>query len=266
MLLAAGAGALLPARLRVGPAAIAPGIQLYTVRSLMAKDVGGTLRAIAGIGYREVEFAGLHGTAPEAMRGLLDDLELVSPASHVGLDALRRDAAAVFKEAKALGNRYVVVPWLDQRERGTIAGYEAIARELDALGRRAQDAGLQLGYHTHDFELAPIDGIVPYDVLLARTDPAFVTMELDLFWLAKGGGDPAAYFERHPGRFSMVHVKDMASNGAMVDVGSGTLDFGKVFAAAHRAGIRHAFVEHDSPEDPIASIRASHAALTRLLS
>ena len=266
LLLAAGAGALLPARLRVGPSGIAPGIQLYTVRSLMAKDVAGTLRAIAEIGYREVEFAGLHGTTPAAMRRLLDDLELVSPASHVGLDALRRDAAAVFAEAKALGNRYVVVPWLDQRERETIAGYEAIARELDALGRRAQDAGLQLGYHNHDFELAPIDGVVPYDVLLARTDPAFVTMELDLFWLAKGGGDPAAYFTRHPGRFSMVHVKDMASNGAMVDVGSGTLDFEKVFEAADRAGIRHAFVEHDSPEDPIASIRASHAALARLLS
>jgi sugar phosphate isomerase/epimerase len=91
-------------------------------------------------------------------------------------------------------------------------------------------------------------------------------MELDLFWLAKGGGDPAAYFAQHPGRFAMVHVKDMSSDGAMVDVGSGTLDFARVFAAAERAGIRHAFVEHDSPSDPLASIRASYDALSRLLS
>jgi sugar phosphate isomerase/epimerase len=250
-----------------GPgAAIAPGIQLYTVRTLLEKDVEGTLAELSGMGYREVELAGLHSLTPEAFRSLLDRHQLTAPSMHIGLPQLRGDPAPAFAAAKTLGTHYVVVPWLDVNERETIAAYRSRAAELNTIGRQAKDAGLQLGYHNHDFELAPIDGIVPYDVLLARTDPAFVTMELDLFWLAKGGGDPAAYFERHPGRFSMVHVKDMASNGAMVDVGSGTLDFGKVFAAADRAGIRHAFVEHDSPEDPIASIRASHAALTRLLS
>jgi sugar phosphate isomerase/epimerase len=266
MMLAAGTGALLPRSPRNAVSGIAPGLQLYTVRSLMAKDAAGTLDAIARIGYREVEFAGLHGLSAEAMRALIDHLGLSAPASHVGLDELRKDADAVFGQARALGNRYVVVPWLAQGERRTIAGYEAIARELDGLGRRALDAGLRLGYHNHDFEMAPIGGVVPFDVLLARTDPALVAMELDLFWLAKGGGDPAAYFAQHPGRFAMVHVKDMSSDGAMVDVGSGTLDFARVFAAAERAGIRHAFVEHDSPSDPLASIRASYDALSRLLS
>jgi sugar phosphate isomerase/epimerase len=267
MLLATAAGGcLLPRRASTAQRAIAPGIQLYTVRSLMEKDAAGTLAAIARIGYREVEFAGLHGATAEAMRGVLDDLGLVSPSSHIGLEELDRGADEVFARSRVLGNRYVVVPWLPEERRRTIDDYADVAAALNRHGRVARDAGLQLGYHNHDFELQRIGGVVPYDVLLDRTDPSLVAMELDLFWLAKGGGDPLTYFARHPGRFAMLHVKDMSADGAMVDVGSGTLDFGRVFADAERAGIRHAFVEHDSPADPLASARASHAALVRLLS
>jgi sugar phosphate isomerase/epimerase len=266
MLASAAGGAAFVRRGVLRPPGIAPGIQLYTVRSLMAKDVAGTLDALARIGYKEVEFAGLHGASPSAVRAMLDHLGLSSPASHVGLDELREDAAAVFAQSRALGNRYVVVPWIDAAERRTIAGYEAVAAALNRFGAVARDAGLRLGYHNHDFELQPIGGRVPYDVLLERTDPELVDMELDLFWLAKGGGDPIAYFRRHPGRFVMVHVKDMAPDGAMVEVGRGTLDFARVFAAAEQAGLRHAFVEHDSPADPMASARESHSALVRLLS
>ena len=232
----------------------------------MAKDPAGTLDALARIGYREVEFAGLHGVSADAMRGMLDHLGLRSPAAHVGLDDLRQGADAAFRTSTILGNRYVVVPWIEPVQRRTIADYRGVARELNEFGRAARDAGLQLGYHNHDFELQAIGTVVPYDVLLDETDPELVAMELDLFWLAKGGGTPAAYFERHPGRFAMVHVKDMSPAGAMVDVGSGTLDFRTVFAAAERAGIRHAFAEHDSPGDPLASARASYGALARLLS
>lgn len=266
MLASAAGGAALVRRGVLSPPGIAPGIQLYTVRSLMAKDVAGTLDALARIGYREVEFAGLHGTSASAVRAMLDHLGLSAPASHVGLNELRKDAAAVFAQSRALGNRYVVVPWIDAAERRTIAGYEAVADALNRFGTAARDAGLRLGYHNHDFELQPIEGRVPYDVLLERTDPELVDMELDLFWLAKGGADPLAYFSRYPGRFVMAHVKDMAPDGAMVDVGRGTLDFARVFAAAEQAGLRHAFVEHDSPADPMASARASHSALVRLLS
>lgn len=265
LLLSAAAGACIPRAARTRPT-IHPGIQLYTVRSVMAKDPAGTLDALARIGYREVEFAGLHGVSAEAMRAMLDHLGLSSPASHAGLEELRGGADAVFRTSTILGNRYVVVPWIAPVQRRTIADYRGVARELNEFGRAARDAGLQLGYHNHDFELQAIGTVVPYDVLLDETDPALVAMELDLFWLAKGGFSPASYFERHPGRFAMVHVKDMSPEGAMVDVGSGTLDFRSVFAAAERAGIRHAFAEHDSPADPLASARASFSALARLLS
>ncbi|HSJ64173.1 MAG TPA: sugar phosphate isomerase/epimerase [Gemmatimonadaceae bacterium] len=266
MLVASAGGALLPwmRAPRRGP--MAPGIQLYTVRSLMRDDPVGTLSALAQIGYREVEFAGLHGVSAGAMREALDRFDLTAPAAHEGLAELRSNAAAVFARARALGNRYVVVPWLDVAERRTLADYRAVAAELNALGRAADDIGIRLGYHNHDFELRPIAGTIPYEVLLEETDPSLVVMELDLFWLAKGGGDPATYFARHPGRFTMVHVKDMSADGAMVDVGQGTLDFRRIFAEAERAGIRHAFVEHDDPGDPLASARVSHAALARLLS
>lgn len=263
LLVAGGAGSL-AWRLRAMPP-IAPGIQLYTVRTLMNADASGTLESLSRIGYREVELAGLHGQTPRAMRDALDRHGLSAPAAHIGLAELRRDASRVFAEAHTLGNRYVIVPWLDAGERETLSAYERIADELNEFGRAAKAAGLQLGYHNHDFELRPIDGRVPYELLLAATDPQLVAMELDLFWLAKGGGDPATYFARHPGRFALVHVKDMSVGGEMVDVGRGTLDFRWVFARAEAAGIRHAFVEHDEPADPIVSARESYAALQDLL-
>jgi sugar phosphate isomerase/epimerase len=266
LLLVAGGGVALGCRSASSEPAIAPGIQLYTVRTLLEKDLPGTLEALSRIGYREVELAGLHGRTPQAMRDLLDRYGLSAPAAHVGLQDLRRDAPRAFADAKTLGNRYVIVPWLDENERATIDGYKKLSAELNELGRGARDAGLQLGYHNHDFELRAIGGEVPYDVMLASTDPTLVVMELDLFWLAKAGGNPATYFERHPGRFAAVHVKDMTAAGEMVDVGSGTLDFGRVFAAADAAGIRHAFVEHDEPADPLASARASFTALRDILS
>jgi sugar phosphate isomerase/epimerase len=272
LLIAAGGGAVLTCarQTRTGAglfagAKIAPGIQLYTVRTVMAKDAAGTLESLSRIGYREVELAGLYGQTPRAMRELLDRYSLTAPSTHVGLPDLRRDAKRVFADAHTLGNRYVVVPWIDESERETLAGYEKIAAELNEFGRAARDAGVRLGYHNHDFELRAINGVVPYDTLLANTDPALVDMELDLFWLAKGAGDPLAYFARHPGRFALVHVKDMTDAGEMVAVGTGSLDFRRVFAQAEAAGIRHAFVEHDEPADPIASARTSFAGVQALL-
>lgn len=265
LLAGAGGTIVLPRFLGLADGDIAPGIQLYTVRAALARDAAGTLESLSRIGYREVELAGLHGMTPQAMRSLLDRFGLSAPASHVGLSELRAGAQRVFADARALGVRYVVVPWLDASERTSISGYRTVARELNDLGRRASDAGLGFGYHNHDFELEPLDGVVPYDVLLEECDPGLVAMEMDLFWMAKGGGDAFRYFDRHPGRFRLVHVKDMSATGEMVDVGAGTLDFTRVFARASQAGIAHAFVEHDQPADPIASARRSHAALRTLL-
>lgn len=246
------------------------GLQLYTVRDLMARDLPGTLAAVAAIGYTEVEFAGYFGQEPAQLRALLARLGLSAPGVHQPIDALRNTLDAVLAAAEAIGHRYIVCPWLAESER-TADGYRRLAADLDRIGKACHDRGFQLGYHNHDFEFDPgvFPGTTPYDVLLAETDPELVVMELDLFWITRGGRDPLSYFERHPGRFPLWHVKDMRDVGGareMVAVGQGDIDFARLFAAGERAGLKHFFVEHDNPADPLASVRASYEHLERILS
>lgn len=240
------------------------GIQLYTVRNVMEKDVEGTLAALAEIGYREVEFAGLYGTSAKAMRAILDRHHLVSPSTHIALERIRTEWPSVLEEANTLGQRYVICPWLDADQRRTLDDYRRIAQALNAAGEMARAVGITLGYHNHNFEFTPIDGTIPYDVMLAECDPALVAMELDLYWIVNGGQNPLAYIRKYPGRFPLVHVKDMAKDGSMVDVGKGTIDFAAIFAQTARAGIRHTFVEHDMPASPLATARASYEYLRAL--
>ena len=244
-----------------------PGVQLYTVRSLMERDVAGTLAAVAETGYREVETAGLFGMTPAAFRVSLDSAGLVSPAAHTPIEALRQSLDASLDSARTLGQEWVVVPWLAEGER-TPDGYRRVAAELNRFGAAARERGLRVGYHNHDFEFEELPGGARgYDILLAETDPALVDIELDLFWAVKAGQDPVALFERAPGRFPLCHVKDMADRGgteAQVPVVAGEIDFGRIFAHADEAGLRHYFVEEDNPADPLQSIRSSYAHLQQL--
>ncbi len=241
-----------------------PGVQLYTVRDAMAESAEETLDRVAAIGYREVEFAGYFERSPEQIRGALRASGLAAPASHVPSEALGEGWDAVIEAAITMGHRYLVVAWIPPVQRSTIDDYKQFAELFNQAGEQSRSAGLTFAYHNHDFEFAAIDGELPYDVLVAETDPALVKLELDLFWIAKGGGDALVYFTKHPGRFPLVHVKDMAADGEMADVGAGEIDFAEIFAQRSVAGIAHAFVEHDNPADPFASIRASLQYLERL--
>ncbi|HYR98173.1 MAG TPA: sugar phosphate isomerase/epimerase, partial [Gemmatimonadales bacterium] len=173
---------------------------------------------------------------------------------------------AALDAAPVIGHRYLVLAWIPAEERHTLDDYKRWAERLNRAGTEAKAAGLQFAYHNHDFEFAPLDGKLPYDVLLAETDPKLVQLEVDLYWITKGGQDPLAYFARWPGRFPMVHVKDSAGppDHRMVAVGAGKIDFKKIFAQSDQAGIKHYFVEHDDPADPFASIRASCEYLKQL--
>lgn len=242
------------------------GLQLYTVRDEMARDVERTLARVAEIGYREVEFAGYFNREPKALRAALDAVGLSAPSAHVPFEALGDQWPKTFEDAQAIGHRYLVVPWIPEDQRRTLDGYRRVGERFNRAGEAAQAAGLQFGYHNHDFEFPPVEGRVPYDVLLESTDAKLVQMELDLYWIRAAGGDPLAYFARHPGRFTLVHVKDMdgTPKHGMVDVGSGVIDFKGIFARREQAGIRHFFVEHDRPQSPLDSIRASFEYLRRL--
>ena len=240
------------------------GLQLYTVRHAMEKDVEDTIARVAGIGYRQVEFAGYFGKSARDVRGLLDKNGLSSPSSHISLAPDQWRAA--LDAAPVVGHRYLVLAWIPAEERHTLDDYKRWAERLNRAGTEAKAAGLQFAYHNHDFEFAPLDGKLPYDVLLAETDPTLVQLEVDLYWITKGGQDPLAYFARWPGRFPMVHVKDSAGppDHRMMAVGAGKIDFKKIFAQSDQAGIKHYFVEHDDAADAFASIRASCEYLKRL--
>jgi sugar phosphate isomerase/epimerase len=235
------------------------GLQLYTVRREMAQDFEGTLAKVAGVGYREVEFAGYFNRTPAQVRETLKRLNLTSPAAHIPIRSLRENLAEVIANAKTIGHHFVVCPYLDASERRSLGDYKRHAELFNRAGEACRQAGLEFGYHNHDFEFKAIDGQVPYDLLLAETDPKLVKMELDLYWISFAGQDPLAYFSRQPGRFPLVHVKDMARTPqrAAVEVGAGQIDFKRIFAAARQAGIGHFFVEQDEAAAPLQSIETS---------
>jgi sugar phosphate isomerase/epimerase len=241
------------------------GVQLYTVRSLMEKDVEGTLAGVASAGYTEVEFAGYFDKTPAEIKAMLDRHGLVSPSVHSG--NITADAwAKALDAAHVIGHQFIVVPWIPPEVRKTIDDWKRVAADFNRIAAAAKAAGLQMAYHNHDFEFPLVEGKVPYDLLLAETDPNLVKLEIDLYWITKAGQDPLTYFARWPGRIPMVHVKDGKGppDWAMTEVGSGTIDWKRIFAKSQQAGIRHYFVEHDQPADPIASITASCAYLKKL--
>jgi sugar phosphate isomerase/epimerase len=240
------------------------GVQLYTVRGEMQRSVEATLARVAAIGYREVEFAGYFQRTPEQIRAALDDTGLTAPSAHVPLEVVREQHESVFDAARVMGHRTIVVPWIAEAERQTLDGYRRVAESFNRIGELARSAGLTFAYHNHDFEFAALEGGMGYDVLLAETDAQLVQLEMDLYWITRGGADPFTYFERYPGRFPLVHVKDMDANRRMVDVGKGTIEFAAIFARSEQAGIRHYYVEHDQPGDAFASIEASYRHLRTL--
>jgi sugar phosphate isomerase/epimerase len=244
------------------------GVQLYTVRDLLQRDFEGTLARIAAIGYRSVEFGGLEGPSPKETLAMLKRHGLTAPSGHAPFDALERALPRVLEDANAREQKYVVCPFLDESRRRTLDDWKRLCATFNAIGEQARRAGLAFAYHNHDFEFAAIDGQnpgqLPYELLLARTDPALVGMELDLYWMTHAGHDPVAWFRRHPGRFPLLHLKDATREGAITDVGRGTIDFKRILGAAGRAGVAHCFVEHDDATDPLRSIETSFAYLRKL--
>jgi sugar phosphate isomerase/epimerase len=265
------------------------GLQLYTVRDAMAKDFDGTLAKVATIGYKNVELAGFSmedgkilyfGHSPKDLRTALDRNGLSAVSTHVNYKSLApENFAKVIEISQLLGHKYIVNPWIDEEVRKQPDGWQRTAETFNHAGEMSQKSGMQFAYHNHWFEFIAVDGKLPYDILLAETDPKLVKMEMDLCWIEVAGGDPVKYFNRYPGRFPLVHVKDMkiiapvpASGGQnlgdsldqMTSVGSGVINWKHIFAHAETAGIKYYIVEHDKPKEPFDSIRLSYAYLEKL--
>jgi sugar phosphate isomerase/epimerase len=242
------------------------GLQLYTVRDLMKADLPGTVAQVAAIGYKEVEFAGYFGRTPAQIRDLLRRNDLKSPSTHLPFESLQTGWQKALDDAKAAGHDWVAIAWIPEEKRRTLDDWKAHAELFNRAAEQAKKTDLRFAYHNHDFEIRRIGDTRPLDLLLTSTDPKLVDFELDLYWVVFGGGSPIDFFSRYPKRFKLVHVKDSAGppDNKMVDVGTGTIDFKSIFAQSEKAGIKHYFVEHDQPADPIATIRNSYNYLHAL--
>ena len=253
---------------------VVPGVQLYTVRNELQRDFNGTLTRIAALGYREVEFAGYFDKSPQTIRALLNDLGLAAPSAHVGERLLGPEAARVIDEAQAVGHRFLVFPWVAQEQWRDLDGWKRRAQAFNRAGELCRQAGMQFCYHNHHFEFASIQGQRPFDLLLADCDAALVKMELDVCWAVAARQDPLQLLRAHPGRFPMLHLKQLKAlpriNGAdvlsmqmdealglMTEVGPGVVDFPRLLADAATRGVQHFFVEHDQAAMPMDSIEIS---------
>jgi sugar phosphate isomerase/epimerase len=285
--LAAGAGiaagALLaprPSRLQASPLGGPVGIQLYAVKDALQADPARTLQLIRQIGFGEVETAGFAGRSATEFRKLLDDANLRCPSAHLGFDAA--NPAPAFEQAHALGAHYATSGSLRDvlaaaavrsgRTAAPATGGMSLdearrtAELANRIGEQARHAGLQYVYHNHDFEFAAESGATAYDLLLKETDPQLVRFEIDCGWMVLGGRDPRAYFEHYPGRFPMIHVKDFlpaAVHGTEhpgAELGHGMIDYGPIFAAAAKSGLKHYFAEQEGPFTRMSELDAARQA------
>jgi len=256
----------------------AVGLQLYSLRAELPKDVKGTIEKVAKAGFTEVELYGFSikdqfwGMNPIEFKKLLDANGLKAPSGHYGLGSYLTDGNTAELEeaivaAKVLGSEYVTIPWLDQSIRKTAEDYKKIAAKINVAGKMCRDAGLRLAYHNHDFEFQKLGETTGYQILLNETDKNLVDFELDLYWVVRSGNDPIKLFTDNPGRFTMWHVKDMdKTNPALnTEVGSGSINWKPIFADAKLSGMKHFFVEHETnyKPNPMESVAASCAYLKK---
>lgn len=274
-------------------AALRPGLQLFTVMTLLDRDFEATLKAVRDIGYRSVETVGAFDRDPAQVADLFAKYGLSSPSQHlmpgglygdfslynrggIGWDEIVRRFATAFdfaavdrfiaeaiSRANVLGQRFIVWQTNWQKHYGLAEVKQHIAA-FNRAGRLCADAGLQFAVHNHDLEFAMVDGMPAYDRMVQETDPVLVKLEMDFMWATAAGVDPVAYFKRYPGRFRMTHLKDRTADGKIAIPGMGVEDFPRLIAASRAAGIEHAFVEFDQPTDALREIGGAWNYLTAL--
>jgi len=269
------------------------GLQLFTLFDFIDADVKGNLKKVADIGYREVESAfskqpGYYGMTPKQFAALCSELGLSWKSHHVlgapfkmpkgmkmpvGADGkpmslpahmrnLKDDMQVLVDEAAEGGIPYLVCANIPT---GTLDEIKSSVEILNKTGELCKKAKIQLCYHNHDMEFKQVEDQIPYHLLLEGTQADLVKMELDLAWATKAGVDPVTLFKAHPGRFPLLHVKDISKDFQTLEpVGEGVVDFKRIFANTKIAGVKHYFVEHDMPKDAFASIAASYKNLRAL--
>jgi sugar phosphate isomerase/epimerase len=264
----------LPTFLMAGKGKNAVGLQIYTLRDTVMKDPKGVLQKVASFGYKELEaFAygdgKIFGMPYSEFGSFTKGLGMQVVSGHYPLDMARGDKwQQAIDDAKAIGQEYMVVPWINEPERKTIDSYKSICASLNKAGEMCNKSGIRFGYHNHAFEFETVEGQTPYEVMLKELDPKMVGMELDIYWVYRAGKDALQLFQANPGRFEQWHVKDMDKNDKdkNADVGTGSIDWKAIFAKAKESGMKHFYVEQESyPGEPINSVEASIKNLKKII-
>ena len=237
------------------------GIQLYSLRNQLQKDVPGTLKYIRESGYTDVETAGFYGLSPADFKKELDRAGLKCTGMHSGDDNRFRDKLdEIIAEAKVFKPAYVTSPWVQEQRRKDAEGCKRIAAEFNEWGKKLQAAGFRFAFHNHDAEFKPIGDTTAEDIFIQETDPALVDFQLDLFFAQKVGISPADYLRKYSGRFKLVHLKDIskstptgfeeAPDDACVPLGTGQIDWPKTLAACADTGVKYYYLEDESETAP----------------
>lgn len=252
------------------PLGLVPGIQLYSVRQQMAQDFPGTLTAVREAGFLEVESASLPKKSAAEIRSALDHAGLKCVSSHCSFVDVTKNLEATTDFQKTIGVSYIICPGPGRRNPPaggakagplTVDDWKYNAEEFNKTGETLKKAGISFGYHNHWVEFRPVDGKIPYEVLLSNCEPDKTTFEMDLGWVKVAGQDPITLMKRYPNRFSMFHVKDFhlpssisyatAEDAKVTELGRGSIDYRPIFAqAAKNQKITHAFVEQEEFDIP----------------
>ena len=265
--------------LAADPCGIPIGLQLFTVSDHLEKDLVGTFKRVHEIGYRDVEIGGtfnFYGKKPAELKRLLIESGLRPLSTHYTDQQLKSHLDQCITDARECGISYIGLASLNDQDRKSLDAIKRDADWFNQVGEAVNKAGGHFFYHGHNFDYANVGGVIEYDELLRRTDPKLANFQLDCFWCVRAGKDPVDYFNRFPGRFPQLHIKDLKPGfppstggddrpGAFTEVGQGIIDWRRIFKAAPKGGLRHYYVEQDECDrDSLVSAKMSYDYLHKL--
>ena len=243
------------------------GLQLWSLRS-MQKDPAAMFKLTRAMGITHVETAGLYGATPEQFAAALKAADLRATSMHVGLDEFKNNPQGVIAAAKALGVKYVGTAWYPHQGAFTEADARKAIADFNAIGKTMKAAGLQFFYHNHGYEPVKFGDGTLLDLMIRETDPNLVKFEMDVLWTFLPNVDPAALLRKYPGRFKLMHIKDMkpgvargSLSGGLPDssqavIGQGQVNWPDVMKAAKASGVEYYYLEDETP-DPVNNIPPS---------
>jgi sugar phosphate isomerase/epimerase len=249
------------------------GAQLYTVRHEAKRDLPAVLEGVRKIGYTEVEtYWDIYGHPASEVRRMINDHGLTAPSGHFNYDGLD----SKFEYAKSLGVEYVICPILPESMWFTLDGYKRAADQFNIWGEKIHQAGMQFGFHNHNYEFRRFGDTTGFETMMNRCDPKLVCIEMDCYWITQAGGDPLQMFQQYGNRIKLLHLKDRkpgfpisqvkdAAAEHFTEVGAGTIHWKEILAAAEKNGVKHLFVERDSGDLPaMESLRISYQNLQKI--